>query len=60
MSQLKIIWSMEARNSLKEIYEYYKDKSPKGAKNVRSELLKAPSKIVFAKQYQEDEINSKY
>ncbi|WP_420319177.1 type II toxin-antitoxin system RelE/ParE family toxin [Ekhidna sp.] len=60
MSKPRIVWSIEAKNTLKEIYDYYKDKSLQGAKNVRYDLLKAPKKIVFAKQYQEDEINPKY
>lgn len=60
MVKPKIIWSIEAKNTLREIYDYYKDKSPQGAKNVRIDLLNAPKKIVFANQYQEDEINPKY
>ena len=39
MSKPKIIWSIQAKESLKEIYDYYKDKSEQGAKNVRSDLL---------------------
>jgi len=60
MAKPKIIWSNEAKNTLKEIYNYYKDKSSQGAKNVLADLLNAPKKIVFANQYQEDEINPKY
>lgn len=60
MAKPKIVWSIEAKNTLKEIYDYYKGKSLQGAKNIRSDLLNAPKKIVFAKQYQEDEINPKY
>jgi len=60
MSKPKIIWSKQARESLKDIYDYYKDKSVQGAKNVRSDLINAPKKIIFARQYQIDEINPKY
>ena len=58
--KLQIIWSKQAKESLKGIFDYYKDKSLQGAKNVRADLLKAPKKIVFAKQYQKDDINPKY
>ncbi len=60
MTGIKIIWSKQASNSLKHIYEYYKERSPQGAKKVRAELLNAPKKIVFSQQYQQDEINPKY
>ncbi|SFU16173.1 Plasmid stabilization system protein ParE [Algoriphagus locisalis] len=60
MPALRIIWSKQAKESLKSIFEYYKGKSLQGAKNVRSDLLQAPKKILFARQYQKDEINPKY
>lgn len=60
MRGLKIVWTKQAKEALKEIYDYYKDKSPQGAKNIRSELLKAPKSIYFSKQYQVDDINPKY
>lgn len=49
MSRHQIIWSKQAKESLKGIYDYYKDKSLQGAKNVRADLLQAPKKIIFAK-----------
>ncbi|REE01202.1 type II toxin-antitoxin system RelE/ParE family toxin [Marinoscillum furvescens] len=60
MEKLKIIWSNQAKEALRKIYEYYKDKSLSGAKNVKSDLLKAPKTIYFSKQYQIDDINPKY
>ncbi|MEM9337166.1 MAG: type II toxin-antitoxin system RelE/ParE family toxin [Bacteroidota bacterium] len=60
MSKPIIVWSIAAKKSLKAIYDYHKNKSPQGAKNVRTDLLNAPKKIIFANQYQEDEINPKY
>jgi plasmid stabilization system protein ParE len=60
MPKLQIIWSTQSKESLKEIYDYYKVKSLQGAKNIRSDLMNAPRKIIFAKQYQVDEINPKY
>lgn len=60
MPPLRIIWSKQAKESLQEIFDYYKSKSIQGARNVRNDLLKAPKKIIFAKQYQCDDINPKY
>jgi len=45
---------------LRSIYNYYKEKSPQGARNVKSDLLQSPKTIYYAKQYQIDEINPKY
>ncbi len=59
MSVPKIIWTRQARDALKSIYDYYKERSLQGAKNVKSDLLRAPKTIHFAKQYQVDEINPK-
>ncbi len=60
MAKLKIIWTRQAKEALKSIYDYYKEKSLQGAKNVRLELLNSPKTIHFAKQYQIDDINPKY
>jgi plasmid stabilization system protein ParE len=60
MSNYKIIWSSQAKQDLKGIYEYWKKKSVQGAKNVRSDILNSPKTIYYAKQYQVDDINSKY
>ena len=60
MPVLKLIWSKQAKDSLKAIFDFYKEKSIQGAANVRTDLLQAPKKIIFAKQYQKDDINPKY
>lgn len=60
MSVLKIIWTKQARESVKNIYNFYKAKSLQGAKNVKSDLLQSPKAIHFSAQYQVDEINPKY
>lgn len=60
MMKLGIVWSNQAKEALKSIYDHYKDKSPQGAKNVKSDLLDSPKTILFAKQYQVDEINTGY
>jgi len=60
MDNYKIIWTSQAKQDLKNIYEYWKTKSVQGAKNVRSDILKSPKAVHFAKQYQIDEINPNY
>ncbi len=60
MDKTTIVWTQQARESLKSIYNYYKNKSSQGAKNVKDDLLRSPKTIAFAKQYQVDEINPKY
>ncbi len=60
MGKLKIIWTKQARASVKSIYNYYKKESLQGAKNVKSDLLQSPKTIQFSKQYQVDEINTNY
>lgn len=60
MEKLEIIWTKQAKVSLRKIYDYYKEKSLQGAKNVKNDLLKSPKTIYYSKQYQVDEINPKY
>jgi plasmid stabilization system protein ParE len=60
MGKPKIIWTVQAKAALKNIYDYYKEKSLQGAKHVKTDLLLSPKAIHFAKQYQIDDINPKY
>jgi plasmid stabilization system protein ParE len=60
MTKPKIVWTKQAKEALKSIYDYYKSKSLQGARNVKSDLLKSPKTIMFSKQYQVDDINPKY
>jgi len=60
MVSYKIIWTSQAKQDLKNIYEYWKNKSVQAAKNVSSDILKSPKTIYYAKQYQVDDINPKY
>src|SRR5690554_5473611 len=60
MGKITIVWTLQAKNSLKAIHDYYKEKSSQGAKNVKNDLLQSPKTIAFARQYQIDEINPKY
>ena len=60
MGNYKIIWTLQAKQDLKNIYEFWKTKSVLGAKNVRSDILKSAKTVYYAKQYQVDDINPKY
>lgn len=60
MGVFKVIWTDQAKKELKKIYDYYKERSLQGAKNVRSDLLQSPKTISFSKQYQVDDINPNY
>lgn len=60
METLKIIWTKQAKEAVKSIYNYYKEKSLQGAKNVKTDLLQSPKRIHYSKQYQLDDINPNY
>ena len=60
MRKLKIIWTSQAKEDLKNIYNFWKKKSLQGALNVRSDILKSTKTIYFSEQYQIDDINPKY
>lgn len=60
METQKVIWTNTAKNQLKEIYQYYKKITPKGATNVKNDILKASRELVFIKQYQQDEIEPEF
>lgn len=60
MDKLKIIWTAQAKEDLKNIYKYWRKKSLQGANNVRSDILKSPKTILYSEQYQIDDINPKY
>ena len=45
---------------MKDIYDFFKEKSLQGAKNVRADIVRSPKSIKFAKQYQIDDVNPLY
>jgi len=59
-SSFRIVWTLQAKQDLKEIYEYWKKKSIQGARNIESDILKSPKTIYYAQQYQVDDINPRY
>lgn len=60
MGRLKVIWTNRAKEQLKTIYNQYKTITPQGAKNVKDDILKTAKELVFAKQYQQDEIEPEF
>lgn len=56
----KVVWTRQARESLNAILNYrYKD-IPSARKIIRKDIIDSSKNIVFAKQYQQDEIYPKY
>ncbi|MDN3596833.1 type II toxin-antitoxin system RelE/ParE family toxin [Zunongwangia endophytica] len=56
----QVVWTRQAREALTSILDYrYKD-LPAARKIVRKDIIEASKKIVFAEQYQQDEIFSNY
>ena len=60
MSGLKVSWSKRAKEQLKQIYNYYKSISPRVAKKLKDEILNNVKDLVFAEQYQKDEIQPEF
>ena len=60
MAKYKVVWPDEAKADLKNSYTYYKEKSLQGAKNVITDIRKAPKTIVFPKQSQIEPYNARY
>lgn len=56
----KVVWTREAQKSLNAILDYrYKD-IPSARKIIRSDIISSSKEIVFATQYQRDEVFSQY
>ena len=60
MEALKIIWSLQAKNAVKDIFGFHKIRNIQFAKRIKSEIIASKKKTVFSKQYQLDDINPKY
>lgn len=56
----KVIWTDEAKTDLKDIYDFIKKKSLQGAKNVISDIRKAPNAVHFSYQNEDELYNNKY
>lgn len=52
----KVIWSEEAKHSLKKFCDYIKKDSPSGAERVKKEIFKTSKSLAdFPEKYQADE-----
>ncbi|MFQ6602742.1 type II toxin-antitoxin system RelE/ParE family toxin [Flavobacterium sp. C3NV] len=56
----KVVWTNTAKDQLKTIYNYYKEKSLQGAINLKNDVLSSTKGIRFVEQYQKDEIEPEY
>lgn len=57
---LKVVWTNNAKDQLKAIFNYYKEKSVQGANNIKNEILNVTKDIRFSEQYQKDEIEQEF
>ncbi|MCV2485372.1 type II toxin-antitoxin system RelE/ParE family toxin [Flavobacterium sp. SH_e] len=53
MGRVKVIWANSAKEQLKAIYTFYKQKSPQGALNVKADILEAVKKLSFCRTVSE-------
>ena len=56
----KVRWTIDALDSLKDIFDFYKFKSLQGAKNVKRDILNSPKSVIYPEQYQIDEVDPRY
>jgi len=47
LEEYEVIWTSQAKQDLKNIFEYWKKKSVQGAKNVRSDILQSPKPFIM-------------
>jgi plasmid stabilization system protein ParE len=57
---IKIDWTGTAKSALKTVFKYHAEYSESAAENLINEIVDTADSIVFAKQYQVDEINPNY
>ncbi len=57
---MEIRWSKQAQNDLKNLYNYYKEKSPQSAEKIVQEIYDTVSNLLYTQQYQKDDINTNY
>ncbi|MDO6814025.1 type II toxin-antitoxin system RelE/ParE family toxin [Tenacibaculum soleae] len=57
---LQTVWTRQARESLNAILDFRYKEIPSARKIVRKDIISSSKKIVFAEQYQKDEIFPQY
>lgn len=62
MGRLNCVWTEKAKAQLKQIHDYlkYTKRTPQGAKNIKQDILTASRGLIYAEQYQKDDINPNY
>ena len=58
--KLKVRWMKSALSAVKDIYDFYKDKSEQGAKNVKNDIMNSPKSVIYPEQYQVDDFNPEF
>jgi plasmid stabilization system protein ParE len=56
----KVVWTRQARESLNAILNYRYKEIPSAKNIVRKDIIDSSKNILFAKQYQKDEIYPQY
>ena len=56
----QVVWTRQARESLNAILDYRYKEIPSARKIVRKDLINSSKDIVFAEQYQQDDIFPQY
>ncbi|GAA3600742.1 type II toxin-antitoxin system RelE/ParE family toxin [Flavivirga amylovorans] len=56
----QVVWTRQARECLNAILDYRYKEIPSARKIVRKDIIATSKQIVFAEQYQKDEIFPKY
>jgi plasmid stabilization system protein ParE len=56
----KVVWTLQARESLHAILDYRYSKIPAARKIIRKDIIDASKDILFVDQFQSDEISPEY
>jgi plasmid stabilization system protein ParE len=57
---IRVDWTDTAKAALRTVFNYHVEYSESSAENIVNEIIDTGDSIVFAKQYQIDEINPNY
>ena len=56
----RVDWTDTGKSALKSVFEFHLEYSERSAEMIVNEIVEKADSIIFAKQYQVDEINPKY
>jgi plasmid stabilization system protein ParE len=57
---LTVEWTDTAKDKLRTVYEFHSEYSEESAFKIANEIIESTDAIVYAKQFQVDDINSEY